>query len=82
MGILSILRWCLSPSKGELMNLSTIRVACSKVMKRAGKAQILALLCLRANSAISSFQHSAERMRGCLLAVMLIPFPLPQSETP
>lgn len=35
-------------------------MACSSVIKRAGREQILASLCIRANSAISGIQHIAD----------------------
>ena len=57
-------------------------LASANVTNLAGKEITFASLCLRANSAISLFQHTAALIPTCLLAAMLIPFPDPHIKIP
>ena len=48
----------------------------------AGRAKILALLCVTPNTASSLFQHRADLIPLCLFTLIFIPFPLPQITIP
>ena len=81
-GIFSILRKCLPPSKDSSKKTSTIFLASFSLINLDGKEQILASLWCLARLAISVFQHKADLTLWCLLTVILIPLPLPQNTIP
>ena len=54
----------------------------STLTNRPGRARMFVSLCRRLSSAISGVKQSPARMPRNLLAVMLMPMPLPQIRIP
>jgi len=80
--ILFTLFKCLPPSNSVVRKTEIISLAISKEINLAGKATIFALLCSRANFAISGIQDKADLTFLCLLAVIFTPVPEPQIKIP
>ena len=71
-----------SPLNPVARKTSTNRVISSMVCIRPPTEITLASLCRRASTAVSSFQASAARTPGTLLAAIASPLPEPPMTTP
>ena len=73
---------CRPPSNDVVRNVLTIRYASDSEMNHPGKVRILASLCALDKRLISSFQHKAALIPGCLFTTMFIPLPVPHMDIP